>query len=133
MRTADQALRYMYELKKSGATGFKGWCLRTCRQAWGLAPDAPSAIVEWNSIPAERKSRKWWKAPAGAPHFWAVGEFGHVALQSRKKGYVYSTDAPVMDKVGVVSLNWFKRRWGATYLGWSWELNNTRLPIKGDK
>lgn len=133
MRTAEQALRYMYELRRDNVTGLKGWCLRTCRKAWGLPADQGSAIREWESIPANRKSRKWWKAPAGAPHFWAVGEHGHVALQSRIKGRVWTTDAPTMDKVGTVSLRWFRKHWGATYLGWSWELNNERLPIRGDK
>lgn len=131
MRTPAQALRYMYELRRDGVRGVQGWCLRTCRQAWGLPADESSAIKEWNSIPDKHKSRKWWLAPAGAPHFWAVGEFGHVALQSRVPGFVWSTDAPIPNEVGVVRLVWFRKKWGATYLGWSRELNNKRLPLGG--
>jgi hypothetical protein len=128
MRTGRQAVAYMWRESRKGSTGFAGWCLRTCRIAWGLPSDQPSAIREWESIPLSKKSRKWWLAPVGAPHFWAGGKFGHVALQSGVKGYVWSTDAPVNDKVGKVKLGWFKKNWNYTYLGWSREFQNVQLP-----
>ena len=130
MRTGKEAVRWMWQTSKAGTTGFQGWCLRTCRQAWGLRADDPSAIKEWESIPAHMKSRKWWLAPAGAPHFWSGGKFGHVALQSGVKGFVWSTDAPNSDKVGKVNLSWFNKHWGYKYLGWSKEFQNVRLPLK---
>lgn len=133
MKTGLQASDYMKQLHKTGATGVRGWCLRTCRTAWGLGGDEMSAIKEWNSIPADKKSLKWWKAPVGAPHFWAVGANGHVALQSRVKGIVWSTDAPVSDKVGPVSIKWFAKHWRAHYLGWSTEFQNKNLPLKENK
>lgn len=130
MKTAKEAVRYMYELRRDGATGLAGWCLRTCRKAWGLPADQPSAIKEWESIPDHAKSRKWWLAPLGAPHFWETPSgFGHVALQSRVPGRVWSTDAPFADRVGVVRLSFFRKRWGARYLGWSKQLNNHSLPL----
>lgn len=121
----------MRRLRDRGAGGVKGWCLRTVRTAWHLAPDERSAIQEWESIPEKHKRRQWWRAPKGAPHFWSVGEFGHVAIQAAVPGWCWSVDAPNVDRVGLVRLAFFRKRWGAKYLGWSVELNNHRLPIKG--
>ena len=133
MKTGTEAVRWMWLTSKANATGFAGWCLRTCRRAWGLPSDETSAIKEWNSIPASKKSTKWWLAPTGAPHFWSGGEFGHVALQSGVKGFVWSTDAPVNDKIGKVRIGWFKKHWGYKYLGWSKEFQNKQLPLKDVK
>lgn len=128
------AARWMWIQSTTGQTGFAGWCLRTCRQAWDLPADNPSAIEEWFSIPSDMKvEKKWWLAPVGAPHFWAGGKFGHVALQSGIKGFVWSTDAPTNDKVGKVSVGWFKKHWGYTYLGWSKEFQNKPLPTVVEK
>lgn len=113
-----------------GKQGVKGWCLRFCRTAWGLPGDEASAIAEWNSIPVGYRKTDSTKAPIGAPHFWAVGEHGHVALQSGKAGWVWSTDAPVADKIGLVPVSWFEKYWGAKYLGWSTQFQNQMLPLK---
>lgn len=127
------AVNWMWTASKTGLSGVKGYCLRTCRMAWGLPADDPSAIREWESIPAHMKvSKKWWLAPVGAPHFWAGGKHGHVALQSGIKGFVWSTDAPVADRVGKVTIGWFKKNWGYTYLGWSKEFQSEPLPL-GEK
>lgn len=129
MKTGKQAVAYMWRESRKGTDGYAGWCLKTCRTAWGLPADQPSAIKEWNSIPENLKSRKWWLAPTGAPHFWAGGKFGHVALQAGVKGFVWSTDAPNPDRIGKVKLSWFKKHWGYTYLGWSKEFQNVKLPV----
>lgn len=123
------AFRQMLAWKKAGVTGVKGYCLRTCRQAWGLPPQDESAIKEWESIPANRKFKNWKDAPIGAPHFWAGGQYGHIALQSNKKGYVISTDAPISDKIGIVPIGWFAKRWRYRYLGWTTELQDSKLPL----
>ena len=129
MRTGQDAVKYMWRESAKGTTGFAGWCLKTCRTAWGLPADERSAIQEWDSIPNNLKSRKWWLAPAGAPHFWKGGEFGHVALQSNVKGFVWTTDAPNPDRIGKVSLFWFRKNWNYKYLGWSKEFQNVVLPV----
>lgn len=133
-KTGKDAVRWMWLHSKAGTTGFEGWCLKTCRKAWDLPADQPSAIEEWFSIPPEKRvDKKWWLAPTGAPHFWAGGKFGHVALQSGVKGFVWSTDAPVGDRIGKVRITWFKKRWGYTYLGWASEFQNKQLPLKETK
>lgn len=129
-----QAVAYMEGLSKKGAAGVKGMCLKTCRLAWGLPGGTPSAIMAWNSVPPAHRHRDPMKAPIGAPHFWtgsrgALKKYGHIALQAEHEGFVWSTDAPDTDKVGLVHLDWFQKKWGATYLGWSSMLNGEKLPL----
>lgn len=123
-----EAAAYMAGLSKKGATGVKGLCLRTCRLAWDLPGGSPSAIAEWNEIPAKYKNTDPDKAPIGYPHFWKVGKYGHVALQAEHEGYVWSTDAPVSNKVGLVDILWFSKHWRAQYLGWSSYFRGHELP-----
>ena len=128
-KNGAEAAAYMAGLAKAGATGVKGMCLRTCRLAWGLPADQPSAIKEWESIPAKFKHTDPNTAPVGAPHFWRGGKYGHVAIQAEHEGYVWSTDAPTSNKVGLVDILWFKTKWRYTYLGWSSQLQNKPLPL----
>jgi hypothetical protein len=129
-KSGAEAARQMWLWMKQKKTGVQGYCLKTCREAWELPAQDPSAIEEWNSIPEHRRFKNWKDAPIGAPHFWAGGKYGHIALQSNKKGYVLSTDAPKGDLIGRVRIGWFKPNWGYTYLGWSNELQNRKLPLK---
>lgn len=111
--------------------GFKGWCQKTCRQAWGLPGGTPSANAAWDAIPAKYRNYDPATAPVGAPHFWRSRTFGHVALQSDRKGYIYSTDAPVSDYVGEVKLEWISQHWKRqTYLGWSSYYVGTKLNLE---
>jgi hypothetical protein len=130
-KTGRAAADWMWAASKSGMTGVAGYCLRTCRRAWDLPSDDPSAIREWESIPESMKVRKkWWLAPVGAPHFWKGGAYGHVTIQSGIKGFVWSTDAPNKDRIGRVSIGWFKKHWGYTYLGWAKEFQSEPLPLE---
>lgn len=119
----------MLGFRDSGATGFQGWCLKTCREAWGAPADQPSAIKEWHSIPAERQHKfSQAQAPLAAPVFWSgCGPFGHIALQAKHPDRVISTDAPKADQVGIVGRAWFEKHWGAKLLGWSCELNGVQV------
>jgi len=126
------AALYMGALARNNAGGVKGLCLRTCRLAWGLPPHRPSAIEEWNSIPNAYKRNDPTRAPIGAPHFWSVGKYGHIAIQAEHEGFVWSTDAPKTDRVGLVDITWFSRNWRAKYLGWSLYLNGQILPLAGE-
>lgn len=124
------AARQMWLWMKSKRTGVQGYCLKTCREAWDLPAQDPSAIEEWESIRPSRKFTNWRDAPIGAPHFWAGGKYGHIALQANKKGYVLSTDAPKGDLIGRVRISWFPKYWGYKYLGWTTELQGKKLPLK---
>lgn len=128
-KSGKEAAAYMKGLRDNGATGVKGYCLKTCRLAWDLPADEPSAIEEWKSIPDKFKHTDPMKAPIGAPHFWSVGKYGHIALQAEHEGFVWSTDAPTSNKVGLVHIDWFAKHWRAKYLGWSSQLQNKTLPL----
>ena len=127
-----KAAAWMRRWSLEGRTGVQGYCLRTCREAWGLPGDEASAIKEWHSIPADNRFKtRWSQIPVGAPVFFEGGEFGHVALASGIPGFVWSTDAPKADRIGLVHMSWFARRWRYRYLGWADQFQNQKLPLKG--
>ena len=124
------ATKQMWLWMKTKRSGVQGYCLKICREAWGLPAQDPSAIEEWESIRPSRKFTNWRDAPIGAPHFWSGGKYGHVGLQANKKGYILSTDAPKGDLIGRVRIGWFRKHWGYKYLGWTTELQGKKLPLK---
>lgn len=128
-----QAYANMRVLMLKHRNGFKNKCHRTCQNAWHLPVMYPSAIAAWNAIPATAKNKDPKLAPIGVPHFWtAPGDpYGHVALQSAKRGIVISTDAPITDYVGEVPLTWFTSHWGKSYLGWASVYNGVKLHTDG--
>lgn len=128
-KNGREAVAYMKSLYDHGATGVKGLCLRTCRLAWGLPADQPSAIAEWESIPSRFKHRDFRDAPVGAPHFWRGGKYGHVALQATQEGHVWTTDLPTTNKVGLVDIMFISTKWRYTYLGWSEQFQDAVLPL----
>ena len=135
------AAAYMRDLAMHGATGVRGLCLRTCRLAWGLPGGTPSAIAAWREVPIDHRHADPTTAPVGAPHFWTgnyggLKQYGHIALQAEHEGYVWSTDAPISNKVGMVDLLWFETHWSnrlagrrCTYLGWTDMLQGQHLPL----
>lgn len=127
MNTGIEAADQMRRWHRTKKTGVKGMCLKYCRMAYGIPPKYPSAIKAWNG--AKRKFTNPHLAPIGAAHFWEVGQFGHIAIQSRNHGKVWSTDAPHTDRIGEVNIAWFEKRWGAKYLGWTNEVNGKRIPL----
>lgn len=107
-----------------------GICHKTCQDAWGLPVKYASAIDAWNHVPKNHRHTDPTKAPIGAPHFWSGGSFGHVALQSNRKGYVLTTDAPNPGHVGEVKLTYFPKYWGKKYLGWASMYNDVELQLE---
>jgi len=128
--TGLQAFSHMKQLMVSHAKGFQGYCHRTCQNAWGLPARNASAIDAWGAVPKADRHTDAAKAPIGAPHFFSGGAYGHVVLQSDKKGIVISTDAPTTDYVGEVPLTWFTTHWGKHYLGWASSYNGVILQLK---
>ena len=127
--TGLQAFSHMKQLMVNHISGVAGHCHKTCQNAWGLPVKYASAIDAWNHVPAKARHIDPKKAPIGAPHFFAGGQYGHVVLQSDKKGVVISTDAPANNYVGEVSVEWFVKHWGKKYLGWASVYNDTELQL----
>lgn len=128
-KTGIQAYANMKALMIKHVSGVKGYCHRTCQNAWKLPIKYNSALDAWNNTPKNHRHSDPRLAPIGVPHYWSApgDKYGHVALQSDKKGIVISSDAPISDYVGEVPLTWFKTHWGKTYLGWGSMYNDVIL------
>lgn len=127
--TGLQAFANMKKHMVNHERGFQGHCHMTCQNAWGLPVKYASAIDAWNHIPKQHRHTDPTKAAIGAVHFYEGGNYGHVVIQSDKKGIVIGTDAPVTDYVGEVPVMWFVQHWGKKYLGWSDYYNDTNLQL----
>jgi hypothetical protein len=128
--TGVQAYSHLKQMMLKHVSGVQGRCHATCQNAWGLPVKYASAIDAWNHVPAKARNTDATKAPVGAPHFFDGGIYGHVVLQSDKKGYVIGTDAPTNNYVGEVKLDWFAKHWGKKYLGWASVYNDVQLQLK---
>ena len=138
LKSGQAASDVMKALRDSGATTVPHTsapihlhCLMTVQDSWGVPAGhyAASAIDAWNSTPTKYRHNDPNAAPIGAPHFWAVGQYGHVTMQSDRPGLVWSTDVPIDNHVGLMALSWFGQHWGAHYLGWTSWLEGYELPV----
>jgi hypothetical protein len=127
MRTGVEAAEQMKAWAAGKKSGVKGMCLKTCRLAYDIPAKHPSAIEAWKAAKTKHTDSVY--APIGAAHFWEIGKFGHIAIQSGELGKVWSTDAPKTDFIGKVSIGWFAQKWGAKYLGWTDSLNGKKLGL----
>lgn len=129
-RSGLAASRQMERWSKAGKTNVKGLCLKTCREAWGIPAKYPSAIVAWNNTPKKHKHKDPKLAPVGAVHYYRGGKYGHIVIQSEKKGRVWGTDLPTSNKIGFHTRLLPVGRWNYKYLGWASWLNGFELPLK---
>jgi hypothetical protein len=130
-KSGVQAANQMERWSKQGRTNVKGFCLKICREAWGLPAKYPSAIVAWRNTPAKFRHKDFRKAPIGAVHYYEGGRFGHICIQSKLKNRVWGTDLPTTNKIGLHHRRLPVNRWKYKYLGWSNWLNGKELPLKG--
>lgn len=112
----------------------------TCQLWTRTMLDAPSAgdrdrdgdadaVDGWKSEPewARHTDRN---PPRGFPVAWSGGSrgYGHRAI-SLGNGKVRSTDVPSSGRVGTVSLDYFEKKWGLHYLGWSETITGAKIPV----
>lgn len=130
-KTYQDSIRQMRAWRDANKSGFHHACLITCRNAWGVPARNPDPNHAWTSMPSKYRELDPKKAPVGAVHYWMdprENGFGHVAIQSEYRGMVWSTDAPVDDKVGLVALSWLNQHWTSlVYKGWATYLNGVVL------
>ena len=129
-RTGRAAARQMERWSEAGKTNVKGLCLKTCREAWGIAAKYPSAIIAWNNTPSKYKHKDFKLAPIGAVHYYRGGKYGHIVIQSELRNRVWGTDLPTVNKIGLHHRRLPINRWKYTYLGWASWLNGHELPVK---
>lgn len=111
MRTAREAAAYFLNLDANRV----GMCLWHVQDAFDAPHIHPNAITQWYQSEHRHPDDK--TPPVGAPVCYRGGQHGHIAIYVGN-GMVRSTDAGGAGKMATVSLNWFARAWGYTYLGW---------------
>lgn len=122
-RTSVEATQAAAREVQSASRDWQGWCLKFVRIMLGVAASYNSAIDAWSGA---KKKHPSGTPPKGVPVFWAIGKFGHVAL-SDGNGWCYSTDIRRRGKVDRVPISEIHARWGATYLGWTEDLNGVTV------
>jgi hypothetical protein len=125
-RTPDEAIAWGIRQSISPTQSYRGLCLQFVRHALGVPREFPSARSAWEALPATEHRQG--RPPAGAPVFWEVGEFWHVAVHIGSWVYL-SNDVQRAGLIDVVPGALIRQRWGARYLGWSSLLNGVRLPL----
>jgi hypothetical protein len=120
-RNVNEVITWSRNQVKDPTQDWTGLCQSHCRQAYGVGPWAASAIIAWRSIPAAQKTigGKPSEAPRGALLYYAIGEFGHVAIAIGKRthGSCLSNDYVRKGMIDACSREF--PRWGVKYLGHS--------------
>ena len=120
MRTARQAAQAFKDKTRNEV----GMCLKEVQACYESGHAYPSAISQWDNAKTRHKNDR--TPPIGAPVFWRGGKYGHVAIYVGN-GKVRSTDAGGRGIMGTVSLDWFARAWGYTYVGWTGDLAGRKI------
>lgn len=125
-------------------------CIQAVTYSWDLRDDPNgkplirgNAIDVWKQTPNAHKyvpgdlnsNQKYAdpsKAPVGAIHWWKGGKegYGHVTIQDIENQYVWGTDAPTKNQIGIVPGSYIQY-WSSnlSYIGWSDYLGKYKLPI----
>lgn len=93
-----------------------GMCLREVRTAHGIPAVHAGAADAWRTATGRHPNDR--RPPRGATVFWTGGSNGHIAI-SLGDGRIRSTDAGGKGRMGTVDLDWPRRQWGLTYVGWA--------------
>lgn len=102
---------------------WKQHCAHTVACAHGRSYSGWDAYQGWELTVDKfrRDGRQMSDPPRGAFTFWRGGSkgYGHVAFSNGRK-MIWTNDAPVDGKIGLVPLDWPQSRWGLQYVGWVW-------------
>lgn len=116
-RSAQQAVEYLRDLAKAGATGYWSQCLRLADDAYmPRGPRLATAFAQWDRAKragvAHRKDRN---PPPGAQMFWDPGHSaGHIATYVGNGKAVTNMPDGSVDVIEWREMN----EWGP-YLGWA--------------
>lgn len=120
MRSAKEAAEFF----KDKETNMAGRCLWHVQDAFQSPHMYVNAITQWYQ--AKHKHFGDRTPPVGAPVYFKGGRHGHVAIYVGG-GKVRSTDAGGSGKMATVSIDWFLRNWGYTYLGWTEDIGGENI------
>jgi len=125
-RSPEAALAAAIRESLHATRDYRGLCLRAVRQLLAVPARDPNARAAWEATPA--RDRHEGHPPPGAPIFWAVGRYGHVALSAGAQ-LCWTTDLLRPGKLDVVPLVQIRHLWGADLHGWTSSLNGVRLDL----
>lgn len=106
-----------------------GMCLKYVRaEGWQIGSLYGSAIDAWYGAADRHPGDR--TPPLGAPMFYSGGQHGHIVMcVVDNDDRMRSTDMPSSGVVSEGALAWPENHWGATYLGWTGDLNGVDLPL----
>lgn len=127
-RTPAQAIAYAKARAAEPARpSWHAMCLMFVRFCYDLPAVYGKARTAWEGAKHRHATTNAANIPAGVPVFWRTGTVNwHIAI-SIGDGYCYSTDIGGKGKVGRIGINDLSKRWGATLLGWTEDLNGFRV------
>ena len=123
MKTGTEAAK-AFKKKKTNKVGK---CLWECQEIYPTNHWYPSAFSQW--LNAKKRHSSFDKIPLGAPVYFKGGAHGHVALYVGN-GEVRSTDAGGSGVMATVPIDWFRRAWGYTPVGWSEDLGGKDIDFE---
>ena len=121
-RTGAAAIRYARKEIANPSQNWRQLCLKFTRTCFGVGPRDASAKVGWQRAKLKHPTSRAASIPAGVPVWWKIGTYDHVAI-SIGGGRCISTDILRSGKPDEVDIDLISRRWGATLLGWSEDIN----------
>ena len=125
-RTGTKAIAWAKAQASDPTRNWHNLCLMFVRSCYGVAAREPNAKRAWETAKHRHATTNAASIPAGVPVFWRTRTVNwHIAI-SIGGGYCYSTDIP-RGKVGRIGITDLSRRWGATLLGWTEDLNGVRV------
>ena len=126
-RTGSQAIAWAKTQTTRPSRSWHNLCLMFVRSCYGVAAREPNAKKAWETAKHRHATTNAAAIPAGVPVFWRTGTVNwHIAI-SIGGGRCYSTDIGGKGKVGLIGITDLSRRWGATLLGWTEDLNGVRV------
>ena len=126
-RTGTKAIAWAKAQASDPTRSWHNLCLMFTRSCFGVAAREPNAKRAWETAKHRHATTNAATIPAGVPVFWRTRTVNwHIAI-SIGGGYCYSSDIGGKGKIGRIGITDLSRRWGATLLGWTEDLNGVRV------
>lgn len=121
-RTSAEAIRLGRDWIRLAVYVGVGYCLKTIRALFGVAPLYPDAETAGEHATRMHHETDPMKIPWGVPVWWFNGRFGHIAL-SIGRGRCITTDYVRTGQLGVAPIGALASWCGGRLIGWSNDLN----------
>ena len=125
-RTGAAAIRYARKEIANQSRNWRQLCLAFTRTCFNVGPRDASAKIGWQRAKLKHPTTRAASIPVGVPVWWEIGVYDHVAI-STGNGKCVSTDILRSGKPDEVDIDLITRRWNATLLGWSEDINGVRV------